>query len=64
MASSGESTDMTLKKVTGQKKIKMEKLAIFSTRMVAGTVTGLSKSLMEQYIEESSKICIKMVMVS
>ena len=51
----GGSTSMTLMKVTRQSNIQMEVSTIFSARMVSTKVTEFEQTLIDQFIEESSK---------
>jgi hypothetical protein len=46
---------MTLMKVTRQSNIQMEVSTIFSARMVSTKVTEFEQTLVDQFIEESSK---------
>ncbi len=53
---SGCSTNMERQKVSAYKNLQMEESTIIRSRMVSSTVTELLHAMMEEYIEESSKI--------
>jgi hypothetical protein len=60
----GGSTDMAVKKVTGQKNFQMEQSTIVCTSQIVAMVTEFKQTMMEKYIKESSKITFVMVMDS
>ena len=61
---SGGSTNMEREKVTRHGNIQMEEPTIISARMVKKTVTEFEHSMVEEYIEESSKMADMTVMDS
>ncbi len=64
----GGSTNMPMQKVARHTNIQMEEstitITIISARIIITTVTELKHTMVEQYIEESSKMARKTVMDS
>ena len=56
VSSFGGSSNMAREKVTRHLNLQMEESTIISARMVSTTVTEFKHTVMEEYIEESSKI--------
>ncbi len=59
-----QKVNMASQKVTLLKNFQMEESAIISSRMVLKTVTELTHNMMEEYIEESTKMATMTVMDS